>query len=107
MAPAEAEASPPRYRVIAAVRGWRPDDAGFSSLRRAARAALVMPATFAVARFAVGDPQLTTFVAFGCFALMVMADFGGLRRPRAIAYLATTLVGAALLTLGTLATPLP
>jgi uncharacterized membrane protein YccC len=95
------------HRVVAAVRGWRPDDPGLSSLRRSARAALVMPATFALAKFAVGDPQLTTFVAFGCFALMVMADFGGLRRPRAVAYVVTTLVGAALLTFGTLASPFP
>ena len=39
---------------------------------------------------------------FGCFSLLVMSDFGGLRRPRARAYLIATLVGAALVALGTL-----
>src|SRR5258708_5240251 len=39
---------------------------------------------------------------FGCFSLLVISDFGGLRRPRAIAYLTATIVGAALVALGTL-----
>ena len=34
--------------------------------------------------------------------LLVLSDFGGTRRPRAIAYLSATLVGAALVALGTL-----
>jgi hypothetical protein len=71
-----------------------PDDPGLAGLRRAARTALVIPATFAVARLVIGDAQVTLFVAFGCFALLVMADFGGPRRPRAAAYVITTLVQA-------------
>lgn len=47
--------------------------------------------------------QFTTFVVFGCFALLVIADFGGLRRPRAVAYLSATFVGVVLLTLGAFA----
>ena len=86
---------------------WRPTDPGLAGLRRASRAALVMPAAFAFAKLVLRDPQATTFVAFGCFSLIVLADFGGMRRPRALAYLVATAVGAALVALGTLATPLP
>ena len=83
-----------------------PDDPGLSSLRRATRAALVIPTAFASAKLVSGDVQVITFVAFGCFALLVLADFGGPRRPRAAAYVATTVVGAALVTLGTLVSPI-
>jgi uncharacterized membrane protein YccC len=41
-------------------------------------------------------------VMFGCFSLLVISDFGGFRRPRALAYLTATLVGGALVALGTL-----
>ena len=67
-----------------------PRDPGRMGLRRAGRAALVMPAAFAFAQLVIGNGQLTLFVAIGCFALLVMADFGGLRGPRALAYAATT-----------------
>lgn len=80
-------------------------DPGLAALRRATRAALVIPAAFAFAKLVIGDVQTTTFVAFGCFALLVMADFGGPRRPRAAAYLAMVFGGAVLVTLGTLASP--
>src|SRR6185312_15178302 len=56
---------------------------------------------------AIGDIQIATFAAFGCFAHLVLADFGGPRQPRAVAYVTTTLVGAVLVALGTLAYPNP
>jgi uncharacterized membrane protein YccC len=84
-----------------------PHDPGRAGLRRAARAALVMPAAFAFAQFVIGNGQLTTFVAFGCFALLVMADFGGFRGPRALAYAATMGIGAVLIALGTVASASP
>jgi uncharacterized membrane protein YccC len=80
-----------------------PNDPGLSSLLRATRAAVIIPVSFAFAKFIIGDVQVTTFVSFGCFALLVMANFGGPRRPRAVAYVATVLVGAGLVVLGTLA----
>ncbi len=82
---------------------WLPNDPGLFSLRRAVRAALVIPAAFAFAKTVIGDVQVTTFVSFGCFALLVMANFGGPQRPRAAAYVTTVLVGAVLVILGTLA----
>jgi uncharacterized membrane protein YccC len=79
-----------------------PNDPGLAGLRRATRAALVIPAAFAVAKFTTDDVQFMTYVAFGCFALIVLADFGGARRPRAAAYVIATTVGAVLVTIGTL-----
>jgi uncharacterized membrane protein YccC len=72
------------------------------ALRRGGRAALVIPVALLIARFGVADPQALIFVVFGCFALLVMADFGGPRRTRVVAYLATMFVGAALVALGTI-----
>ena len=77
------------------------------ALRRAARAAIVLPSALAFAEFVIRDPDAVAFAAFGCFALLVMADFGGRRRPRAVAYLTATLVGAALIAMGTLASRSP
>ncbi len=84
-----------------------PQDPGHTVLRRAVRAALVMPAAFAFAQLVIGKAQLTTFVALGCFALLVMADYTGLRSPRVLAYAATTAIGAVLVALGTLASASP
>jgi uncharacterized membrane protein YccC len=86
---------------------WRPRDAGLLSLRRAVRAALLMPTLFALALLFGHSTQLTTFVAFGTFALVVLANFGGPLRGRAGAYAVTALVGAVLIAAGTLAGPTP
>jgi uncharacterized membrane protein YccC len=71
------------------------------ALHRATRAAIVNPAAFAFSLLVIRDLQVATFAVFGCFGLLVMADFGGPRRPRALAYAAATLAGAALVALGT------
>ncbi|HXT35952.1 MAG TPA: FUSC family protein [Chloroflexota bacterium] len=84
-----------------------PHDPGLAGTRRGARAALVAPLAFAFATLVIGNPQFATFTAFGCFALLVLADFGGTRRPRAVAYAVTTLVGAVLVAVGTLASSSP
>ena len=80
-----------------------PRDPGFAALRRAVRAAIVIPIAFAFADLGLREPQIVIFMVFGCFSLLVISDFGGMRRPRAIAYLTATLVGAMLVALGTLA----
>jgi uncharacterized membrane protein YccC len=79
-----------------------PRDPGFGALRRAARAAIVIPLLFAFTDVILREPQILIFVVFGCFSLLVISDFGGMRRPRAMAYLTSTVVGAALVALGTL-----
>ena len=71
------------------------------ALHRATRAAVVNPAVFALSLLVIRDLQVATFAVFGCFGLLVMADFGGPRRNRALAYAAATLAGAALVALGT------
>jgi uncharacterized membrane protein YccC len=77
-------------------------DPGLRFLRSAARAAIVMPAVFAFADKVIGDPQLAIFAAFGSFAMLVLAEFGGPVRSRLIAYVSLACVGAANVTIGTL-----
>jgi uncharacterized membrane protein YccC len=72
------------------------------ALKSAARAAIVMPAVFAFADQVIGNAQTSLFAAFGSFAVLVLVEFGGLRRTRLVAYLALAAVGAAFVTLGTL-----
>ena len=79
-----------------------PADPGFAALRRAARAALVIPLVLAFTILVLNGGQSVIFAVFGCFALLVMSDFGGQRPARALAYLTATLVGAVLVTMGTL-----
>src|SRR4029077_14254271 len=78
-----------------------PRDPGHAALRRAARAAIVITPLFAFGQLVLHDTQNVIFIVFGGFALLVMSDFGGLRRARAIAYLGATLAGAVLIALGT------
>ena len=72
------------------------------ALRRSARAAVVIPLALLLARLVSGNSQALIFIVFGCFALLVMADFGGPRRARTIAYLGAVVAGAILVALGTL-----
>lgn len=49
-------------------------DPGLASLRSAARAAIVMPAVFALASNVISIPQTALFAAFGSFAMLVLAS---------------------------------
>lgn len=75
------------------------------ALHRSVRAATVIPATFATSLGVTHDVQIATFAVFGCFSLLVMADFGGRRPARAVAYVVTACTGATLVAIGTLASP--
>jgi uncharacterized membrane protein YccC len=92
-----------RWRATLRLR--QPPDPGLVALRRGARAALLIPIAVLFGQYVVGDPQNLIFIVFGCFALLVMADFSGPLPRRSLAYLGTTFVGAVLLALGTLASP--
>src|SRR3989442_1733184 len=72
------------------------------ALRRAARSAIVIPPVLASGIFVLHGGQNVIFAVFGCFALLVISDFGGQRPARALAYLTATAVGALLVTVGTL-----
>ena len=65
------------------------------------RATIVMPALFALTYKVIGDLQMATFAAFGSFATLVLASFGGSRRDKAVAHLQLALVGSAALIIGT------
>jgi len=75
-------------------------------LRRAVRAAIIVPIAAAVS-FQIGGPQTVLFTIFGSFALMVISDFPGNRPNRALAYAGLGCNGAVLITLGTLVAPIP
>ena len=98
IASTETPAAPhrPRFSVTT------PADPGFAGLRRAARSAIVIPPVLAFGIFVLHGGQNVIFAVFGCFALLVMSDFGGQRPARALAYLTATAVGALLVTVGTL-----
>src|SRR5256884_691155 len=98
VASTETPAPPRRPRFSLAV----PADPGFAALRRAARAAIVIPPVLAFTIFVLHGGQNVIFAVFGCFALLVMSDFGGQRPARALAYLTATAVGALLVAIGTL-----
>ncbi|MBV9895408.1 MAG: FUSC family protein [Chloroflexi bacterium] len=82
-------------------------DPGLASLRRAARAAILIPALFAACSWLVPQAQLITFATFGAFALMVLGDFGGSSRHRAAAYAVSTLAGCVIIVGASLAAGTP
>ena len=75
-------------------------------LRRAVRAAVIVPLAAAIS-FRIGASQTPLFTIFGSFALMVVADFPGNRQTRAVAYAGLGFNGAVLITVGTLVAPIP
>ena len=68
---------------------------------RALRTTLVVPALFALCDKVIGNLQMATFAAFGGFATLVLANFGGTRRDKAFSHLALAVAGSALLAIGT------
>jgi hypothetical protein len=78
------------------------DDPQLASLKSAARAAIVMPAVFAVADKVIQDPQTALFAAFGSFAMLVLVDFTGPLQSRFVAYVALAFVGAGNIVVGAL-----
>jgi Fusaric acid resistance protein-like len=76
---------------------------GLGAVRRAARAAIVMPAMFAVGDTLIGNPTVATFAAFGSFAMVLLVDFGGSMRSRLEAHISLAVAGVCLVCVGTLA----
>jgi hypothetical protein len=50
----------------------------------------------------IGSAQTSLLAAFGSFALLVLVEFGGLRRTRLVAYAGFAAAGAGLIAVGTL-----
>ncbi|HZP27950.1 MAG TPA: FUSC family protein [Acidimicrobiia bacterium] len=82
--------------------GWQLHDPGRVNLRKASRAALVATGLFALAVEVIGNAPLALFAAFGSFAALVFADFGGPLPRRFAAYLGLAGAGAVLVAVGTL-----
>src|SRR5262249_46767258 len=82
----------------------RQRDPEHDALRRALRAAIVVPLAAAVS-FALGGSQAPLFAIFGSVALLIVTDFPGNRSARALAYAGLGFNGAVLITLGTLVAP--
>ena len=78
-------------------------DRGFAALRRATRAAIILPAMFALGDKVIGNPQLATFAAFGSFAMLLLVDFGGPMAERLQAVAALAVTGGVFVCLATLA----
>ncbi len=84
-------------------RDWlRAHDPGYRALRRAARAALVMPIMFALGDKVIADPVIATFAAFGSFAMLLLVDFSGSIRERLLDQAGLGLACAVLICLATL-----
>ena len=94
-----------RARIVRRMNERDPDN---DALRRALRAAIVVPLAAAFS-FAVadGNSQTPLFTLFGAVALLVFSDFPGNRQNRAVAYAGLGCNGAILITLGTLIAPYP
>lgn len=85
----------------------RTHDRGRDGLRRALRAAVVVPIAAGVSFVAVGGTQAPLFTMIGSIWLLVLVDFPGTRQVRALAYSGLGLNGAVLISLGTLVQPIP
>lgn len=85
----------------------RQRDPEFDALRRAARAALVLPIAAAVSFAVAGDSQTPMFTILGSVALLILVDFPGNRPARALAYCGLGFNGVVLISLGTLVSPHP
>ncbi|HEX4701061.1 MAG TPA: FUSC family protein [Pseudonocardiaceae bacterium] len=86
--------------------GWWPVWSKPAAMR-AVRATVVVPGLFALTYRVVGDLQLATFTAFGGFATLVMASFGGRRRDKLVAHLGLALTCSVLVVIGTAVSPVP
>lgn len=84
----------------------RQRDPEYDALRRAVRAAIVVPIAAAVSFLLAGGTQ-AMFAIFGSVALLIVADFPGNRSARALAYAGLGFNGAVLISVGTLVAPHP
>src|SRR3954454_1078239 len=92
---------------MSAVAWLRERDPRFGALRRAGRAALVMPAMLALGDVVIGNPAVATFAAFGSFAMLLLVDFPGPMRARLQAQAALAVTGGVFVGVGTLASRSP
>jgi hypothetical protein len=80
-----------------------PHQRRLAGLARATRAAVVLPSLFALALFAIKKPEVAGFAIFGTFAHLVMVNYDRAWRPRSAQCAMLTILGAIVVSLGTLA----
>jgi uncharacterized membrane protein YccC len=83
---------------------WRPVWSR-PAVMRALRAVLVIPSLFALTYEGFGNLQMALFTAFGGFASLIVASFGGSRRDKIIAHLGLAMTGSIGLIIGTAVGP--
>jgi len=92
-----------RYRIERRIHQRDPEH---DALRRALRAALVVPLAGALCFAVAGDnPQTPLYAILGSVALLVFTDFPGNGHNRAVAYAGLGVSGFIMITLGTLVAP--
>ena len=95
------------------VSGWRwraelsARDPDGDALRRALRAAIIVPVAGVVGYCLAGPSQTALFTLLGAIWLLGLVDFPGNRRVRALGYCGLGINGAVLISVGTLVQPLP
>jgi uncharacterized membrane protein YgaE (UPF0421/DUF939 family) len=102
--PLRIEVASLRRRAVDRIRQRDPE---FDALRRAGRAAIVVPVAAGVGFAAGGGSQTPLFTIFGSVALLILVDFPGNRPARALAYAGLGFNGLVLITVGTLVAPHP
>ena len=89
---------------MAPILSWlRRHDPELNALHKAVKVAIVVTVGLAIGTLVIGNANLSLFASFGGAAFLLFADFPGNRVARFGAYLILTIVGAVLITLGTLA----
>jgi hypothetical protein len=98
-------AAPPVSAQVASsrvvVRWFTSKDPDRLVLKRSVRAAIVMPAVFAVAHGFFSSAQVGLFAAFGSFALLLFVEFTGPARSRVTSYALLVAIGSGFIALGT------
>jgi uncharacterized membrane protein YccC len=84
---------------FAGARGWFVGKG--PTVRRALRAAVVVPSAFAIGSQVIGNAQTATFSAFGAFALLLFVEFPGNRAARFAEFALLGITGVVLIVIGT------
>jgi hypothetical protein len=74
----------------------------FAGLARSVRAAIIVPSLLALALLVIKNREMAGFAVFGTFAHLVVVDYDSSRRARSAECAMLTLLGAVMISVGTL-----
>ncbi|MFJ3310009.1 FUSC family protein [Streptomyces sp. NPDC086549] len=90
------------FNLLGKVPAWlRAHDPELAATRRATRAAVVLPALFALCNEVFHAPVMATFAAFGAFSMLLLVDFTGPMVQRLRAHVGLAVAWLLLICLGT------